>query len=83
MPDLLIRTKNNQSQTQYTKNVRIRNIRGAFDINEKYKYNINNKNILLIDDVITTGATINECCKILRKNKCKSIIVATIAKRVI
>jgi ComF family protein len=81
--DLLIREKDNSSQTNYTRIMRLKNIRGAFVINKKYKDLIKDKNILLIDDVITTGATINECCKILQKHHCSSITAATIAKRVL
>ena len=39
-----------------------------------------NKNVILIDDVMTTGATINECKYILKKSGVKQITVLTIAK---
>ena len=83
IPNLLIRSKYDPSQTTYTKKMRIKNIRGAFAINKKYLESIKGKKILLVDDVITTGATINECCKILKQGNCSSITAVTIAKRVL
>ena len=41
---------------------------------------INNKKILIIDDVFTTGATVNNCALILKKSKAKEILIATIAR---
>lgn len=46
-------------------------------LNNKDK--INGKNILLIDDVLTTGATINECVKLLKENGAENISVAVLA----
>ena len=41
---------------------------------------IKNKNIILFDDIITTGATINECAKILKQNGAKKVIILALAK---
>ena len=46
----------------------------------KNKEKINNKKILLLDDIYTTGNTVNECCKILQSANPKCIDVITIAK---
>lgn len=83
VPNMLIRTKHNPSQTNYTKIMRAKNVHVAFAINHRYEQSIKNKKILLIDDVTTTGATINECCKILKRQQCKYVAVATLAKRVL
>ena len=61
-----------------TKEERITNLRGVFKINSAN--DIKNKNVILIDDVMTTGATISECKYILKKSGVKQIIVLTIAK---
>lgn len=63
--NLLVRTKYTQTQTSKDKQLREENILNAFDINLKQQKEI--KNVLLVDDVITTGATINECLKTLNK----------------
>lgn len=63
--------------------MRTKNVRGAFAVNTQYRQSIKNKKILLIDDVTTTGATINECCKTLKRQQCQYVTVATLAKRVL
>ena len=42
--------------------------------------NLQNKNILLIDDVVTTGSTLNECAKVLKQNGAGKIYGLVIAK---
>ncbi len=74
IPDLLKKTKLTATQNQLNKKQRIENVKGSFDIN--LKYSINNKKILILDDVITTGSTINECAKMLKKNSKNSKIYA-------
>jgi len=56
---------------------RIKNIIGSFAV--KNKDIIKNRNIILIDDVTTTGATLNEAKKVLREAGAKKIIAFTIA----
>jgi ComF family protein len=77
---LIKRKKNNPPQASLSKIKRLKNIKGNFSIPEKSKGKIIGKNILLIDDVMTTGATINECCKMLKKSGAGKIFVLTIAK---
>lgn len=75
--DILIKSKWTKAQTFLSKKQRKNNINGSIKFNTKY--NIIGKKILLIDDVITTGVTINECAKILRKAGAESIKVMSIA----
>jgi ComF family protein len=53
-----------EEQTSLTAAARARNVRGAFAVRKNH--NFKGKNICLIDDVKTTGATLNECAKILK-----------------
>jgi ComF family protein len=71
------RIKYTESQTTMTLNERAENISGAFRI--RNKNGIKGKNILLIDDVITTGATISECGKILLEAGANKIYAASVA----
>lgn len=54
---------------------RRKNLKGAFDLTDKRL--IKNKQILLIDDIVTTGSTLFECIKLLRKAKCANIYCCT------
>ena len=83
IPDLLVRIKEGSNQIGLNKRGRIKNVRNAFLLNQKYKDIIKNKNILIIDDVVTTGATINNCSKILTKHAVGGVFAAVIAKRIL
>ena len=74
----IIKVKNTKEQKLLSKEERYKNIMGAFAL--KSERNIKNKRILLIDDVITTGATLHECEKILKLNGATSIKILTVAK---
>jgi len=80
--DLLIRTKNNKPQASLNQKMRIRNVAGIFLVKEKYLGEIKGKNILLVDDVITTGATVQSCCKALKKFGAKKVYVLTLTKTI-
>jgi ComF family protein len=81
--DLLIRTRKTKPQSSLTKAARKKNIVGAFKFNEKYISQVKGKNVAIIDDVITTGVTIDEYCKILRRNGVNRIYVLTLAKAIL
>lgn len=59
---------------------RLSNVRNAFNVSNTGISKIYNKNILLLDDVFTTGATVNECAKTLKQNGAKTVNVITIAR---
>ncbi len=71
------RKRYTQSQTTMDFEEREKNIKDAFSLKSIEK--IRNKNILLIDDVITTGATIRECGKLLLDNGANKIYAASAA----
>lgn len=75
---LLKRHKSTLTQTGLHKTERKQNIKGAFEVSDKNK--IAGKNVLLIDDVYTTGATINECAKTLIKAGAQNVTVLTLAR---
>lgn len=82
IPQLLIKTTNVKAQVGLKREERLHNVKNSFIINPLFKGKIKGKKILLIDDVITTGATINECCHVLRKEQPAKIFILTIAKRI-
>ncbi len=71
--------KDNPSQTALTIKERQANVKDVYAINKDFKKDIENKTILLIDDIYTTGATANEISKILKSAKAKAIYVLTVA----
>lgn len=74
----LIKTKNIIEQSKLNKEDRIQNIQGVYEL--KNKQLIDNKKILLIDDIYTTGSTVNECSKILRQGNPNKIGILVLAK---
>lgn len=82
IPNLLFRLVNTTSQVKLKREDRERNLKKAFLLNKKYKNSIKDKTILLIDDVATTGATINNCARALKKSGAKKVAVLTIAKTI-
>lgn len=76
--DCLIKTKNIVEQSKLNKEDRENNIKGVYEL--KNRQIIENKRVLLIDDIYTTGSTVNECSKILRKGNVAKIGVLTLAK---
>ena len=76
--DCLVKVKKTKEQKLKGKEERMKNILDAFEIKNKEK--LFKKNILLIDDVYTTGATINECKKNIEKCNINKIYLLTIAK---
>lgn len=78
--DILFKKKETAPQAGLKKLIRVNNLKGAFAIRKNDS--IKGKNILLIDDVFTTGATLNECSKVLKKNGVNRIEVFTLARAI-
>lgn len=80
--NLLKKTRYTKSQHKIDNRAeRLRNLNNVFKVRNNAK--IENKNILLVDDVMTTGATVNECAKTLMKNGVKKVFVVTVASTLI
>lgn len=74
----LFKTKNIIEQSKLNRQERIKNIQGAYELRNKEL--LQNKKILLIDDIYTTGSTANECSKMLKQAQVNKIGVFTLAK---
>lgn len=66
-----------QTQTLLSKSDRLTNVQKVFSLNKNQ--DIKNKKLLLVDDVLTTGSTLNSCASLLLENGAKRIDVATLA----
>lgn len=74
---LLERVKDTKVQSLLAGELRYENVNEAFRVTCKEK--IKDKSIILIDDILTTGYTIGECCRVLKEAGAKKVIVAVIA----
>ncbi|MDD2840095.1 MAG: ComF family protein [Rickettsiales bacterium] len=83
--NFLLKKKHTTPQAKLKEVERAKNLKDKFCINSKYLKNIRNYknlNFAIIDDVMTTGSTINECVKILNKVGIKNVYAITFAKTV-
>lgn len=81
-PEALGRVRHTPSQGHKGARDRKKNVRGAFAVSPQWKPLIKSKNIVLVDDVYTTGATVNECSRALLKAGCARVDVLTLARAV-
>jgi len=82
IPDLLWRVIDTIPQVNLRKNKREGNLKKAFLVNKKYRDFLSDKKILLLDDVMTTGATLSNCAKALKKRRAKEVTALTLAKTI-
>ena len=71
------RVKKGSVQKGLTKTERIENVKGAFKVNKREE--LKGKSVLLVDDVMTTGATVDEISRLLLLAGAKNVFVATVA----
>jgi ComF family protein len=76
-PNLLVRTKNTKPQVELSGEERRQNIVGAFAVSDPNV--VKNKTILLVDDVKTTGATLEEAARVLKEAGAKRVWAMTAA----
>jgi len=77
-PDWLVRRRRTPSQGRLGATARARNVRGAFAL--RRGCSVKGKRIVLVDDVLTTGATVQECARVLRRAGAGFIGVLTLAR---
>lgn len=77
---ILKKVKNTKEQKLLSGKERVINLSSAFAISDKYVKLIKDKVVLLIDDVVTTGITIQECAKTLKKAGAKEVHIVAIAR---
>ncbi len=77
-PGWFVRTRPTEVQAGLSRRQRRMNLKGAFQVSRRAV--LANRDILLLDDVFTTGATLNECATILKRSGCRRVNVLTIAR---
>jgi ComF family protein len=81
-PRALERTRHTRPQTGLTFKKRQQNVAKAFALSPKHAPDVKGKTLLLVDDVLTTGATLNRCTDVLLKAGAKDVYVLTLARTV-
>lgn len=79
-PELLIRTRATRAQVGLSASARRRNVSGAFALTQGKGRQVEGKRLLLVDDVLTTGATVEACAKRLAAEGAWSVDVLTLAR---
>lgn len=75
---VLVRCKLTKTQKDLKKDQRTKNMTGAFEL--KKDADVRGKNIILVDDVTTTSATLQEAAKVLKRNGAANVICLTVAR---
>lgn len=79
-PGLVVRVRSVERQVGQGRQERIENVRGAFAANAGRAKKIEGRSLLVVDDVMTTGATINECARALMKAGAGRVDAITVAR---
>ena len=74
----LVRVRSTHTQVGLSKHKRKENVKGAFAV--KKEKNFHNKHILLVDDVYTSGSTVDECAKVLLHAGARTVQILTLAR---
>ncbi len=76
--EILCQEKDTKDQSKLQAVQRRKNVKGAFSV--KHDWALEGSKVLLVDDVFTTGSTVDECSKVLKAAGAESVKVATIAR---
>jgi ComF family protein len=78
LTNMLVRRRETESQIGLTRHQRRENLRGAFAVVDAER--LAKRDVLLVDDVFTTGTTVSECARVLRRAGATRVWVATVAR---
>lgn len=80
VPDLLLRKRMTRSQGGLSATARRRNVRGAFTVQDRWRPAVAGQNVVLVDDVYTTGATVEACARALKLAGAETVGALVIAR---
>ncbi len=78
--DLLHRTRTTHQQVGLSRAERARNVQGAFAVGDDHRANVAGQRFVLVDDVLTSGATVDACARALLRAKAASVDVLVFAR---
>ena len=73
-----MRRRHTITQTHFDRRQRMRNLRAAFAL--RHNADVKDKTFLLVDDVLTTGSTLDECARVLLEGGARSVRAITVAR---
>lgn len=79
-PDILLRKRATPSQAGLSAKARARNVSGAFGVRDTARARVSGADVILVDDVLTTGATVSACARTLKRAGAGRVIVVTAAR---
>ncbi len=80
LDDVLVRVRATSPQVGLARDERAKNVHGAFAVEKNSRTKLKAKRIVLVDDVLTTGATANACARVLRRAGAARIDVLTLTR---
>jgi ComF family protein len=78
--DVLVRARSTQTQTRLTPEERVRNVHGAFSATTVARTTLRGSHVVLVDDVVTTAATLNACAAVLHEAGVRIISYVTFGR---
>ncbi len=75
---ILVRQRATISQVGLTREQRLENMRDAFRVHDRQR--VRRRTVILVDDVMTTGTTLSECARVLKKAGAERVLAATVAR---
>ena len=78
--NLLKKTKNTPPQSKLTRAERMKNVKGSFSMQKNNTPYVRHKKVLVVDDLFTTGSTVNECARVLKESGSSYVEVITLAR---
>lgn len=80
LPDGMTRRRHTLPQKGLSRSERHENVRGAFTVHPRHATAVKGKNVMIVDDVFTSGATLNECARVLKRAGAAKVFVLTLAR---
>jgi len=77
-PTVLVRQRETVSQVGLSREERVANMRGAFRVSAPRR--VKGRNVIVVDDVMTTGTTLSECARVLKQAGAERVWAATVAR---